>query len=282
MQPPNAAGVLALERLRWEIVPLKGVEDRIAHLPAGAMVTITSSPAKGIDATLALCETVLESRSDCMVTPHISARLIRDKAHLSELVHRLDGLGIEDIFVVAGDPPEPAGRYESGPALLRELADVGHPFKRIGIPGYPEGHPFISDEDMIRAMDEKAPYSNYIVSQICYDPATIERWIKTVRARGITLPIYLGIPGVVDVARLLRISVRIGLGDSVRFLRKQRGVVARLVTGYTPNDLVKGLTDVVTNPANGVPGWHLCTFNEIQKTEAWRQKVAPQLHRGSG
>jgi hypothetical protein len=82
--------------LRWEIVPLKGVEDRIAHLPAGATVTITSSPAKGIDATLALCETVLESRSDCTVTPHISSRLIRDKAHLSELVHRLEGLGVVD------------------------------------------------------------------------------------------------------------------------------------------------------------------------------------------
>ena len=280
MQPRDAAGVLALERLRWEIVPLKGVEDRIAHLPASATVTVTSSPAKGIDATLALSETVLESRSDCTVTPHISARLIRDKAHLSELVHRLDALGIEDIFVVAGDPPEPAGRYDGGPALLRDLADVGHPFKRIGIPGYPEGHPFISDEDTIRAMDEKAPYSDYIVSQICYDPATIERWIGAVRGRGITLPIYLGIPGVVDVTRLLRISVKIGLGDSVRFLRKQRGVVARLVTGYTPNDLVEGLTHVVTNPANRVPGWHLCTFNEIQKTEAWRQKTASQRQSG--
>lgn len=277
MQPRNVAPVLALERLRWEIVPLKGVEDRIAHLPAGATVTITSSPAKGIEATLALSETVLESRSDCTVTPHISARLIRDKAHLSELVHRLDGLGVEDIFVVAGDPPEPAGRYEGGPALLRDLADVGHPFKRIGIPGYPEGHPFIADEDVVRAMDEKARYADYIVSQICYDPATIERWVETVRARGITLPIYVGIPGVVDVARLLRISVRIGLGDSVRFLRKQRGVVARLVTGYTPNDLVEGLAHVVTDPSNGVSGWHLNTFNEVQKTEAWRQDLAPRL-----
>jgi methylenetetrahydrofolate reductase (NADPH) len=280
MQPRDDAWVLARGRLRWEIVPLKGVEDRIAHLPAGATATVISSPAKGIDATLALSETVLESRSDCTVIPHISARLVRDTAHLSKLVRRLEGLGIEDIFVVAGDPPEPAGRYEGGLALLRDLADVGHPFKRIGIPGYPEGHPFISDEDTVRAMDEKAPYTDYIVSQICYDPTTIERWIRAVRARGITLPIYLGIPGVVDVARLLRISARIGLGDSVRFLRKQRGVVARLVAGYTPNDLVEGLTPLVTNPVNGVPGWHLCTFNEIQKTEAWRQKIAPQLQRG--
>jgi methylenetetrahydrofolate reductase (NADPH) len=277
MQPRDDAAVLALERLRWEIVPLKGVEDRIAHLPVRATVAITSSPAKGIDATLALCETVLESRSDCTVTPHISARLIRDKAHLSGLVDRLAGLGVEDVFVVAGDSPEPAGRYESGLALLRELADLGQPFPRIGIPGYPEGHPFISDEDTVRAMEEKAPYADYIVSQICYDPATIERWIAAVRARGITLPIHLGIPGVVDAARLLRISLRIGIGDSVRYLRKQRSVVTRLVTGYTPNDLVMGLADVVTNPADGVPGWHLCTFNEIQKTEAWRTKVAAQL-----
>lgn len=280
MHPPNPATVLALERLRWEIVPLKGVEERIAQLPAGATVTVTSSPSRGIDATLALCEMVLASRSDCTVVPHISARLIRDRTHLSEVVHRLEGL-VEDIFVVAGDSREPAGRYEDGLALLRDLADAGHPFTRVGIPGYPEGHPFISDEDLIRAMEEKVPYAGYIVSQICYDPAAIERWVGAVRARGITLPIYLGIPGVVDAARLLRISVRIGIGDSVRYLRKQRGVVARLVTGYIPDDLVAGLADVVTDPANGIPGWHLFTFNEIRRTESWRQDMAAQLQQRS-
>jgi methylenetetrahydrofolate reductase (NADPH) len=275
------ASTLDPERLRWEIVPLKGVEQRIADLPAGATVTVTSSPTKGMDATLALSERVLQTREDCAVVPHVSARLIRDRAHLSELVRRLERLGISDIFVIAGDPPEPAGHYEDAAALLRELADIGHPFERIGITGYPESHALISDEDTIRAMAEKAPYAGYIVSQICYDPATIETWIKDVRARGVTLPIYVGIPGAVDLSRLLRISTKVGLGDSVRFLRKQGRVFTRLMRGYTPDALVEELAHVVAESANGVVGWHLFTFNEIQRTAAWRQQLVEKLQRST-
>ena len=277
MQPREDAPVLDPERLRWEIVPLRGIEDRIADLPAGATVTVTSSPAKGLDATLALSETVLESREDCKVVPHISARLVRDRAHLSELVRRLEGLGIDDIFVVAGDPPEPAGPYGDGAVLLRELADMGHPFERIGITGYPESHAFIPDDDTIRAMFDKAPYATHIVSQICYDPAVIAGWIRAVRARGVTLPIYLGIPGAVDRAKLVRISMRVGLGDSVRYLRKQSGVVGRLLAGYTPDELVRGLADTITDPSNGVAGWHLFTFNHVDQTERWRRQLLAQL-----
>lgn len=264
------SGVAAsLRRVRFEVLPLAGVEEQIAHVPDGAIVTVTSSPAKGLEATLALCERLRDR--GVVAVPHVAARLLRGRDDVAALLRRLDGTGISEVFVVAGDAPEPAGPYEGALGLLREMADLGHTLERIGVTGYPESHASIPDDDTIRAMDAKAPYASYIVSQICYDPSTIERWVGAVRARGIALPIYCGIPGAVDMARLLRISLKVGLGDSVRFLRKQGGVVRRLVAGYSPDPLVEGLAHLLADPASDVAGWHLFTFNEVENTEQWRQ-----------
>ena len=91
-------------------------------------------------------------------------------------------------------------------------------FAEIGISGYPESHHFISDEATIEAMFEKEPMATYIVSQICFDTDVIAIWVRRVRDRGTKLPIWIGIPGVTDNRRLLRISLKIGLGESARFL----------------------------------------------------------------
>ena len=256
---------------RFEVLPLAGVEDQVAYLPPGATVTVTASPTRGIGPTIDLAERL--AAQGLRVVPHLAARLVRGRAHLAGLLQRLEASGIRDVFVPAGDAPEPVGPYAAAVDLLRELADMGHSLDGIGITGYPESHAFISDDETIRAMAAKAPYATHIVSQICYDPATIAAWVPAVRARGIALPIYVGVPGAVDRARLMRISLRVGLGDSVRFLRKQTGVVARLMAGYTPDDLVVGLAPLITDAATGLAGWHLFTFNEIAKTEQWRRQL---------
>lgn len=273
MERTEAAGSAwrSLERVRYEVLPLPSIEAELDWLPAGATVTVTSSPSRGIVATLALCER-LAGRVGTVV-PHLAARLVRDRRHLAAIVAQLDGLGVREVFVVAGDTRQAAGRYEGAVDLLRDLAGLGHPFTAVGITGYPESHAFISDAATIHAMAAKAPLATYVVSQMCFDPAAVVAWIGAVRARGITLPIHLGIPGAVDLARLTRISLRIGLGDSVRFLRRQRSRMARVAAGYRPDRLVEGLLPSVDDPAAGVAGWHVFTFNEIRRTEQWRRAL---------
>jgi methylenetetrahydrofolate reductase (NADPH) len=256
---------------RFEIIPMKGVEQQLAHVPPDAVVTVTSSPTKGTEATLALAER-LRGSGHGRVVPHVAARLIGDRIELKDLLQHLTDVGIDEIFVVAGDADEPAGPFEGTVDLLRAMADIGHSL-RVGITGYPESHAFIPDDTTISAMHAKEPYADHIVSQICYDPAATARWITAVRARGTRLPIYVGLPGAVDFARLLRISKRVGIGDSMRFLRKQWATVARMVGGYQPDDLVNGLLPTVADPAMGIAGWHLFTFNEIRRTAAWRQDL---------
>lgn len=261
----------SLRRPRFEIIPMKGVEEEIPHLPAGATVTVTASPTKGIEATLELVAQL--RRQGHHVVPHLAARLMPSPAHVREVIDRVDQLGITEVFVIAGDAAVPAGPFEGAADLLEAMAGLGHPFTEVGITGYPESHAFLSDTVTIDSMARKAPHATYIVSQICYDPAVIAWWVGAVRARGVALPIYLGLPGAVDRARLLSISLRIGLGDSLRFLRKQSGLASRLLTGYTPDELLAALAPVVAQDGNGVVGWHLFTFNAVASTEQWRQRL---------
>lgn len=259
-------------RPRFEIIPMKGVEEQLAHLPADAVVTVTSSPTKGVAATLALA-TMLRRRDRLQVVPHVAARQVADTMQLKDLIQQLSDLGIDDVFAVAGDADVPAGQFEGTIDLLRAMSEVGHSL-RIGITGYPESHAFIPDDTTIAVMHAKEPYASYIVSQICFDPTVTARWIAAVRARGTHLPIYIGLPGAVDLAKLVRISMRVGIGDSLRFVRKQGGgKVARLIGGYQPDALVEGLLPTLADPAMNVAGWHLFTFNEIRRTEAWRRDL---------
>ena len=149
----------------------------------------------------------------------------------------------------------------------------------VGISGYPESHHFISDETTIEAMFEKEPMATYIVSQICFDADVIRTWIRRVRERGTSLPIWIGVPGAVESRKLLRISMKIGLGQSVRFLRGQRGVLRRFLRprAYTPTELLIALAPSFAEPADKVGGIHVYTFNELKETETWRRQLVDRL-----
>ena len=110
------------------------------------------------------------------VVPHLSARLVRDRGHLEEVLARLSEAGIRELFVPAGDATEP-GEFQGAADLLEAMGDSRTQFDRIGITGYPESHHLISDEETIRAMFVKAEMATDIVSQLCFDPATIGWWI---------------------------------------------------------------------------------------------------------
>jgi methylenetetrahydrofolate reductase (NADH) len=230
---------------------------------------VTASPARGLEATLGVTERL--AAEGYRVVPHLSARLVRDASHLAEIVARLDGAGVHEAFVPAGDATEP-GQFPDAASLLRALR--GAHLAQLGITGYPESHHFISDETTISAMSEKAPMATYIVSQICFDPATIEWWVRAVRERGTTLPIWIGVPGIVHNTKLLRISMKIGLGESARFLRAHRAWLKRLVTHtFSPDPLLRELAPLLADPAANIAGLHVFTFNELERTERWRQRT---------
>jgi methylenetetrahydrofolate reductase (NADPH) len=261
-----------LSRPRYEVFPAQGVEQAVAdQIPAGATVTVTASPLKGLDPTLDLTERLVAR--GYRVVPHLAARSVAGDAHLNEIITRLVACGVDDVFVPGGDAPHPAGPFQGALPLLERLTELGSPFSRVGITGYPESHPKIGDDVIIQSMWDKRRHAHYIVSNVCFDGATLTRWIQRVRRRGVTLPLYAGLAGPADRTRLLKMAAVAGASESARFITRHPGWILRfwLPGGYSPDRLLDRAAPVLTAPDAGVAGLHLFTFNQLQQAEQWRR-----------
>lgn len=273
-------GALAplLTSARFEILPTDSIEDKVlAHLPTERVVTVTASPAKGLEATLDLVERL--AKQGYTTVPHLAARMVRDRAQLAEICDRLVGVGVRTVFVPAGDKTPPEGAYDAALPLLQELASLDRPFAEVGITGYPETHPLISDDVTIQSMWDKRQYATHIVSNLVFDPAAVQSWLIRMRARGMTLPVWLGVPGPTEMTKLLGMATKIGVGDSTRFLMKHKGAMFRLATpgGFTGERFLQQCSTSLGRPDAGVVGLHVYTFNQVAEAEQWRREFAERL-----
>ncbi|MEU2734442.1 5,10-methylenetetrahydrofolate reductase [Streptomyces sp. NPDC007095] len=267
-----------LHSVRYEVLPAKATEDKVlAHVPRDVVVTVTASPVKGLEPTLDLATRL--TAHGCRVVPHVPARLLRDDAHLKDVVDRLREAGVDDVFVPAGDADPPAGAYDGALPVLRRLSELGSPFAHVGITGYPESHPLIHDDLTIQAMWDKRAYATYIVSNLCFDPRVLGDWVGRIRRRDITLPVHVGVAGPVQRAKLLSMAAKIGVGESTRFLTKHASWFLRFATpgGYSPERLLARSAGALSSPSAGVAGLHLFTFNQIAETERWRCAALDRL-----
>jgi methylenetetrahydrofolate reductase (NADPH) len=276
-EPARTALAAALADPIFELLPLKNLPDQIPYLPAGARVSVTASPAKGIDATVDWAARLQEAGFRAI--PHFSARMIADRAKLSELLARAREAGLSQAFVVGGDADEP-GEYLDGLSLLRAMAELGHPFETIGCPAYPQGHPDIPDAALATALLDKAPYVAHVTTQMDFDPKAVASWVLARRAEGFVPAVIVGVPGVADPQKLMSIAARIGVKDAKRFLVKNLRFVSGLARSggfYKPTGFVEGIAPLLADPAAGVTGFHLYTFNAVEATEAWRRSLAEEL-----
>ena len=257
---------------RYEVFPGRGTEQAVADwVPAGMTVTVTASPVKGLDATIELTERLVAR--GYRVVPHLAARSVASETHLTEIIGRLTACGVDDVFVPGGDAAHPAGPFDGALPLLERLGELGRPFGRVGITGYPESHPKIHDDVIIQAMWDKRRHADYIVSNVCFDPAGLARWIQRIRARGVTLPLYVGLAGPAERTRLLKMAAVAGAAESARFIGRHPNWILRFWApgGYSPDRFCDRAAAALTAPAAGVAGLHLFTFNQLQRAEQWRR-----------
>lgn len=265
-----------LEHPKYELIPLKNVIEQAGHLPSGATVTVTASPQKGqmatIDLTLDLQQMGFE------VIPHLSARLMKDRRELRTVLDRLNEASVRGAFVVGGDT-DPPGEFFDGLALLTAMDQMGHSLGEIGIPGYPEGHPTIDDSAIAQALEDKSPFASYITSQMCFDAGAIAHWVIGLRDASFGQGVYLGIPGVAELTKLISISMRIGVGASAKFLAKNKSLAGRLVRpgGFGPDKLLIDLAPELADPLANIHGFHVYTFNRVDATEQWRLQMLAAL-----
>jgi methylenetetrahydrofolate reductase (NADPH) len=266
---------------RYEVIPMKNLEPQIEHIPAGASVSVTCSPTKGQQATLDL--TLRLADLGHMAVPHLSARLIEGKGAVQALGAFCRDHGIREVFLVAGDPPEPAGPYEGVVDFLRDFLDTDHRLERIGITAYPDGHAFIPAATIHAALHEKqallaeAGVPGFASTQMCFDVAKWRAWAVAERDAGFKLPLHIGVPGAIDRTKLLTMGMRLGVGESMRYVKKNGGFLGRFFKpgGYDPNKLINPLSKQADDLH--IEGVHLFTFNNIDATVAWQHKMLSKV-----
>jgi len=287
-----------LDAPRYEVIPVRGIEDKVAALPVGARVTVTASPGHGLARTIEVAESLAASGYE--VIPHLAARMVSGRRELAAWAERLAAAGVTEAFVVGGDATPPAGQYQDAGDLLDELAGLPHPFTRIGIGGYPEGHPLIGDDKLLEALRRKQPHADQIVTQLCFDAGALMDWVRSIREEGIDLPVVVGLPGVVERRKLAEISLKSGVGASLRYLRRHGRQLVALSRSrrYDPTPLVRSIADGLERSPHGrddgngdrledlgiraddgiradlgIRGAHLFTFNQVEPTFAWVESV---------
>jgi methylenetetrahydrofolate reductase (NADPH) len=257
------------ERARFEVLPFARSLDDAARLPEKVRLTVTCSPKHGPDRSIEIAGVLREMGHD--VTVHIAARMVADRAHLDRLLGAMAHVGSDDLFLIGGDADPPLGAYSSAGELLEIVATHPQRPRSIGIAGYPEGHPAIADDMLEQAMAHKSRSADYVTTQMCFDPEALLAWVSRQRENGLTLPVVIGLPGKVSRAKLLELSARIGVGPSLSFLRKQRGLRALVSRGSTADKLYEKLAPSVGEPELNIAGFHIFTFNQLLDTWRWQR-----------
>lgn len=213
--------------------------------------------------------------------PHVVARRLGCEVQARDLLGELRQRGADAVLLVGGDLREPAGSFGSSFELLRSGLLQACGFARVGVCGYPEGHPLIADAVLRADLDAKLGYARehglglFVVSQFCLDGAAVARWVAGLRARGVREPIRAGVAGPTSVARLIKLGVQCGIGNSLRALKGRLGSVTRLASAYDPAGIVREIAAArLDSPSLDPLSIHLFAFGGAAQTLRWLSRTS--------
>ena len=185
--------------------------------------------------------------------PHFPARSMHSEKELKDYVNMCKDGGVKQALIIGGGR-EPVGKFDSSFQLL----ETGYFEKmKIGIAGHPEGSPDISDSELEKAMTDKKPYADYIVTQWLLDPQPIIDFISKQ-----SIPVHVGITGPLKISSLIKFANIVGAKNSLNFLKSNFTKALDLLKPKDPNDLIgkiKSHTDF----------FHIYTFGGLTETNKW-------------
>jgi methylenetetrahydrofolate reductase (NADPH) len=273
--PQGMTDGYSLEMTAKDIPALRAAAPRIAP---ETPIAITFLPNETMDARIAAAAEVRALGFEPM--PHLSARRITSHEELEQIVARtVAEAGVKRVFLVAGDPPVPAGPFADTMALLATGLFEQHGIRAIGIAGHPEGHPSMTDGQCWEALEakhaelESRGIATLIVTQFGFDAGPFLAWLLALRARGLDVPVRIGVPGPAGVTTLIRYAARCGVGASASVMSKYGISLTKLVGSAGPDALVgqlgKGL-----GPEHGPVRLHFYPFGGLEKTVDWINNYA--------
>jgi methylenetetrahydrofolate reductase (NADPH) len=246
----------------------------LAALERGTRVYLSAVPNRPIDECVA--PAIRLRAAGYEPVPHIAVRNFANVEALDDLLARLNGeAGVTNVLVIAGDGPHcgPLRRavdaIDSG--MLRRRG-----IRTVGIAGYPQGHPRVSDDKLSLALAEKIRAAEAIgmiveiVTQFCFDAPAILGFIARLRAYGFEHRVRVGLVGPTSLTALMRYASRCGVRSSAQALARRSGLMRQMFTVATPDDIVRALAEA--RPAGIAP--HFFSFGGIPATSRWARAVA--------
>ena len=212
--------------------------------------------------------------------PHLAVRNFATARELDDFLARAGEAGVRRVLVIAGDRDQPSGDFRSSIEVIDGGALQRHGIVEIGIAGYPDGHPRISEQDLERSLAEKIHVAEttgmavHIVTQFCFDAPTILKWIGRLRDFGVEHPVRVGLPGPTNLATLLRYARRCGVRASAQGLARQAGLVRQLFAMSTPDVLVRAIAEARAHKHLGEIAPHFFSFGGLAQAARWAAAVA--------
>lgn len=253
----------------------KSLETAIKTLAPDSEVFIASLPKDSLDR---LITAAAQLRAAGLVpVPHLVARNITDLPALNLLLKRLvHDASIDRALVLGGDREVPAGNLRESLELVGSGLFEQHGIKKLYVGCYPEGHPRISNDLLDAALDKKMTLAEdahldvTLISQFCFDAYAILHWTERLRVRGVRAPFRVGLAGPASRASLLRYAMMCGIGPSLKVLRDREGLAQTMMSGETPEALLRELADgQARQPRLDIGGTHFFTFGALAKTVEW-------------
>jgi methylenetetrahydrofolate reductase (NADPH) len=255
----------------------RNLESARRFVAPGTRVSITYLPGEEMKERLGAAIAV--RRHGFIPVPHIAARSLASERALETYLEQLAiEANIDQVFVIAGDLPQPQGPYEDALAVIRTGRLARYGVRRVGIAGYPEGHPRIAGPELSQALSVKLRtltelgHDIEIVTQFAFESDPVLKWLRDIREHGVSSPVRIGVAGPASLTTLIRFAAHCGVGVSARVLQKYGSSIARILSTAGPETFIDDFGLRLKPDVHGDVKLHLFPFGRIGTTAEWAHK----------
>lgn len=242
-------------------------------LAAGSCVYVPFLPQGRFSESLEACQRLLEQ--GMVAVPHLPARRVESVGQLGDWLAELREAGVDRLMLIAGDTDRVAGPFPDTLALLESGLLLHHDFHRLGVAGYPEGHPLAGPDTLGRALTLKREYAVatgtqiWVVTQFAFEAEHYISWLQALGDSLPMVPVYVGIAGPTNLKTLMAYAAQCGVGVSAKSLWRRPGT-ARLLRAWSPDEVVQALARHRRDfPDTWLRGLHLFPFGGLARSARW-------------
>jgi methylenetetrahydrofolate reductase (NADPH) len=256
------------------------------HFAPGTDVTITFLPGDSYRHNVETAAAL--RRAGYNPIPHIAAREMASREALDDFLARLRSeADVTRILLISGDTALARGPFKSSLDVCASGLLEARGIARLNIAGHPEGHPYLETAEALDVLEGWQVWGRErkihvdVMTQFCFESAPMLGWIGGLHARGIQLPVIVGLAGPATPATLMKFALRCGIGNSMRAVRSQIGRFGRLLTDTGPDEVMRGLQSAPDAATAAIAGFHLFPFGGLRKSGDWLRGYGRQPQRSA-